>query len=537
MAKHKLTHQLLLSMFVFNTVLLQYDILINTGAYRVMGIAHGMPGMWRFRCACLPNPVRLVIAAIISVRALSAIEDDQSLPAASGYSELHTSVASTEQATASERVQDVRKPCPSGDTQATPPPSASLQPEPGGRGPPRKRLRRRPVPKGDKFMPNVSLGEIMARRKSEKHGKARETLLMCVHRKKGCIIDDIVDKTCTSKSTVSDRLWRMHKEGLEGCYDRPKSGRPRKIDPNLEKPMKKAITCKETQNRAPVPSRRNSKSTHKPGVPGTDSGVWTAGRVSDILESGFGITGISHSSIYRMLHRLRLSNRLMGRPVHPNAPSKRKKTGYKKGLARRVIKWTVRGYSVLYLDESYLNTKPNSGRTWCPIGSKAEQPLPARGKRITLYGALGDGISYIKQYDAGNTDNTILFLKYLHKTVGKVVLITDNASYHKSTKLRGYLYGTNREVKMEYIPPYSPDLNRIEWLWREIKRHKANMWFDGVDDVVKWVNCAIYDGTIPLPPLPDYVLGGIRANKKHAVQNIVSRAAIPDRRPSVCVAI
>ena len=230
-----------------------------------------------------------------------------------------------------------------------------------------------------------------------------------------------------------------------------------------------------------------------------------------------------------MLHRLRLSNRLIGRPVHPRTASKRKKTWFKKRLARLAIKWTAKGYTVLYMDESHFNTNPSAGRTWCPIGSKVEQPLPPWGKRVTLYGALGDGVSYIKQYDAGNTDNTILFLKYLHKKVGKVVLITDNASYHKSKKLRGYLYGTNYEVKLEFIPPYSPDLNYIELLWRETKRHKANNWFKSGDDLVRWINYNICNGTIPLPALPDYVLDGIRANKKHTAQKIVNRAAIPPR--------
>lgn len=382
------------------------------------------------------------------------------------------------------------------------------------------------MPKGDKFMPNVSLEEIAACRKSEKKGTARETLLMCEHRKEGCILKEIARMTRTPTSTASYRLWRMHECGLESRYHRPKSGRPRKFDPSLEKHVRKVITGKETQSRTPAPRLHGSKSTRKPGASGMYSDVWTAGIISDMLESKFGVTGISHSNIYRMLHRLRLSNRLIGRPVHPKAPSKRRKTWYKKRLARRVMEWTADGYTVRYMDESYLNTKPNPGRTWCPIGSKAEQPLPARRKRIALYGALGDGISYIKQYDAGNTDNTILFLEYLRNKVGKVVLITDNASYHKSKDLREYLATAFDEVKLEYILPHSPDLNRIEWLWREIKRHKANMWFDGVDDTVRWINCAIYDGTIPLPPLPAYVRDGIRAHKKHTVQKVVSRAAI-----------
>lgn len=125
MQKHEHTHQLTLTMFVFNMVLLQYDILINTGAYRVMGTVRGMPGAWQFRCACLPNPVRLAIVGITLVRALSAMGDYQSLPHAIDYSASDPSVTPTERAAAPDRVQDIRKPGPSRDTQATPQPSAT----------------------------------------------------------------------------------------------------------------------------------------------------------------------------------------------------------------------------------------------------------------------------------------------------------------------------------------------------------------------------------------------------------------------------
>ena len=120
MHQHRLTHQLLLTMFVFNTVLLQYDILINTGAYRVMGVVPGMPGAWQFHCACLPNPVRLAIAGITLVRTLSAVRYNQSIPQLSDYSVSDPSVTPPERATTPERIHDVRKSGPSGDAQATP---------------------------------------------------------------------------------------------------------------------------------------------------------------------------------------------------------------------------------------------------------------------------------------------------------------------------------------------------------------------------------------------------------------------------------
>jgi transposase len=62
------------------------------------------------------------------------------------------------------------------------------------------------------------------------------------------------------------------------------------------------------------------------------------------------------------------------------------------------------------------------------------------------------------------------FLK-THKTERKVVIVLDNASWHKKGVR---LIAENDELKNKlqflFLPPYSPDLNPIERVWR-ITRH------------------------------------------------------------------
>ena len=50
--------------------------------------------------------------------------------------------------------------------------------------------------------------------------------------------------------------------------------------------------------------------------------------------------------------------------------------------------------------------------------------------------------------------------------VGQMVIL-DNASFHKSEKIREIIESAGCEL--QYLPPYSPDLNDIEHYWFPIK--------------------------------------------------------------------
>ena len=47
------------------------------------------------------------------------------------------------------------------------------------------------------------------------------------------------------------------------------------------------------------------------------------------------------------------------------------------------------------------------------------------------------------------------------------VVILDNASFHKSEKIRELI--ESAACELQYLPPYSPDLNDIEHYWFPIK--------------------------------------------------------------------
>ncbi|MEM7174673.1 MAG: transposase [Chlamydiota bacterium] len=72
----------------------------------------------------------------------------------------------------------------------------------------------------------------------------------------------------------------------------------------------------------------------------------------------------------------------------------------------------------------------------------------------------------LREYETINADAIIEFFKDLEagKKEGKLHIILDNAAADRSRKVKEYLK-TSR-IKGHYLPPYSPNLNPIERLWK-----------------------------------------------------------------------
>lgn len=62
------------------------------------------------------------------------------------------------------------------------------------------------------------------------------------------------------------------------------------------------------------------------------------------------------------------------------------------------------------------------------------------------------------------------FLEYLLTVFDKIYLILDNVRYHKAKKLAPFLEANKDRLKLFFLPPYSPELNAIEPVWKETRK-------------------------------------------------------------------
>ncbi len=64
------------------------------------------------------------------------------------------------------------------------------------------------------------------------------------------------------------------------------------------------------------------------------------------------------------------------------------------------------------------------------------------------------------------------FLKTLRAYLKqRLLIIWDGLKAHRSRLMRDYLDSTGGDIQMALLPPYSPDLNPVEFLWAWLKRH------------------------------------------------------------------
>lgn len=86
-----------------------------------------------------------------------------------------------------------------------------------------------------------------------------------------------------------------------------------------------------------------------------------------------------------------------------------------------------------------------------------------------------------------NTDMMQIYLDEFSKSLGQenVILIMDQAGWHKSKDL---VVPTNIEIW--FLPPYSPELNPVERLWKHIKQ---NVLHNRLYDTLKQLEKAVLD--------------------------------------------
>lgn len=128
---------------------------------------------------------------------------------------------------------------------------------------------------------------------------------------------------------------------------------------------------------------------------------------------------------------------------------------------------------VLVGDEVILTSQTRLQKAWLPAPDKAGyiHDVTSR-KNMSLYGFLdvqtGEETAYCAEMQ--NSKNTIVALKNLAEKYKdkRIVLFWDNASWHKSEEVRDYLK-TTTQFKLYNFPPYAPDLNPQEHIWKEMK--------------------------------------------------------------------
>jgi transposase len=135
------------------------------------------------------------------------------------------------------------------------------------------------------------------------------------------------------------------------------------------------------------------------------------------------------------------------------------------------------GHSIVTFDEAGFRLVPVYKRVWFIRGQKPKGIFFWSNKKLTIFGALIEGEKmFYEFYDSMNSLTYKAFLSEFIDTLPKrkrFVFVFDNASYHKTSIVLDYLKKFER-IKVEFLPPYSPELNPTETCWKILRANVTN---------------------------------------------------------------
>lgn len=145
------------------------------------------------------------------------------------------------------------------------------------------------------------------------------------------------------------------------------------------------------------------------------------------------------------------------------------------------------------MDEVRFQQYGSRCRMWVPPETRDPVLMhhPTR-KAIGYFGAVRsrDGcFVYRREATVFNAQTYQEFLLHLYGAsrtpLRQVVVITDNAKYHHAKLHYCWRQEHAQEFALDFLPPYSPELNPIERIWKLVRRNCLhNRYFSTLDEVI-----------------------------------------------------
>jgi transposase len=130
---------------------------------------------------------------------------------------------------------------------------------------------------------------------------------------------------------------------------------------------------------------------------------------------------------------------------------------------------------VWYFDVTGFCLTPYIPYAWQPIGSVMSIPASTHRHRLNVLGFLNRQNELHPYVVEGKVDTATVvecFEQFSQQVKKRTYVFLDNAPVHRSqTFIQHISTWVKRGVIIKYLPPYSPELNLIEILWRFMKYH------------------------------------------------------------------
>ena len=150
------------------------------------------------------------------------------------------------------------------------------------------------------------------------------------------------------------------------------------------------------------------------------------------------------------------------------------------------LKASVRDEPIVFIDAVHPTQATKCAYGWIKTGKRQPIPTTASRSRLNIMGAIQLGqlaSTQVACYDTINHANVVDFMHRIRQRHGDktVHIILDQSGYHRTPRLTEAIRHLN--IKLHFLPPYSPNLNPIERLWKVMnERVRNNRFFKGARD-------------------------------------------------------
>jgi transposase len=277
--------------------------------------------------------------------------------------------------------------------------------------------------------------------------------------------EKIADTLNTCVETIRNWIKDFLVKGTQSFYPAKSTGRPKTLNDSEMKLLKKLL----------------EKSPEELGFRG---GCWDSKKIKKLIIDQFG-KKLSKKYIPEILKLLGFSYKKARVEFGNKSDVLRKR--WIEFIWPKILAIAEKQEAHIYFgDEAYFSIFGTPGYTWSMAGSDHVIRSTGSKESLHLIGAINyntGNIHALMTEDMVDEDIFICYLQTLLKETRKHShLIVDNATYHKSDKVIAFLKDNSSRLTLHYLPPYSPDYNPIEGLWKKIKKETThNVYFESLE--------------------------------------------------------